>query len=44
MENILNMLDKWCGHILAVGLVLIVAAFILSFVFRTAWGTWIKRK
>ena len=45
MENTLDILDKWCSnnHIFATGIVLVIAAFIMSFVFKTAWGTW-KRK
>ena len=46
MENILDILDKLCSdnHVLAIGIILVIAAFILSFAFKTAWGTWIKRK
>ncbi len=46
MENVLNVLDGWCGnnHPVAIGIVLLIAAFILSFSCKTAWGAWKKRK
>lgn len=42
MENVLDILDNWCSnnHLIATGIVLLVAAFILSFCFKTFWGEW----
>ncbi len=46
MEIILDTLDEWCSnnHLIAVGTVLLIGAFILSFCFKTAWGAWKSRK
>ena len=45
MDNILDTLDAWCSnnHPIAIGIVLLVAAFILSFSCKTAWGAWKNR-
>jgi len=42
----LDTLYEWCenNHPIAAGLILLVAAFILSFCYKTAWGEWKKRK
>ena len=46
MENILDILDRWCSnnHPIAIGIIFLLAAFILSFTCKTAWGMWVKRK
>ncbi len=45
MDNILDILDKWCSnnHPIAIGLVLLAGAFILSFSCKTFWGAWKRR-
>ena len=46
MKDILDVLDNWCSnnYLVAVGLVLLIAAFILSFSCKTAWGAWKNRR
>ncbi len=46
MRDILDVLDGWCSnnHPVAIGIVLLIAAFILSFTCKTAWGAWKNRK
>ncbi len=42
MEDILDTICKWSSdnHIVTIGLLLLVVAFILSFCFKTFWGEW----
>lgn len=46
MQTIIDMIDKWCSKNDPVlcGLLLLAAAFILSFFYQTFWGTWKSRK
>ncbi len=45
MENLIDIVDKWCSNNYPVtcGLLLLACAFILSFVHKTAWGKWKDR-
>ncbi len=42
MENMLDTVGNWSSdnHLVAIGLALLIAAFILSFFFKTFWGEW----
>ncbi len=46
MENTLEVIEKWCSdnHLIAIGLIFLIAAFILSFSCKTAWGEWKRRR
>ncbi len=46
MWDVLEAIERWCGdnHIIGIGLILLIAAFILSFACKTAWGEWKKRR
>lgn len=46
MEDIIDIIDKWCrdNNPVTCGLILLTAAFILSFCYKTAWGQWKKRR
>lgn len=46
MDNIIDIVDKWCSdnNPIVIGLILLAGAFILSFSCKTAWGQWKKRK
>ena len=44
--DLLDLFNKWCNEndLVVIGLFLVVAAFILSFSCKTAWGAWKNRK
>ncbi len=46
IANTLNVLNEWCENNspVFVGIILLTAAFILSFSCKTAWGAWKNRK
>lgn len=46
MMDIIDIVDKWCSNNFPVtcGLLLLATAFLLSFLYKTAWGEWKKRE